>query len=208
MAVIGRQRLRDLFDDSPTPHIAHPPDTHRRDFYVATDGSFSADGSGLGVIIESHTGRRLSRLAVPDEAPNNNVAEYRALHLGLDTLAANVPSESSVGILLDHDQLAGNVNAAVLATRNRDFRGLTNVVLPAATHNHWRGIRARIAGFAEVRAATVDSRVNPAHPLANAPDQYAHVNLETDRQFEPRRRDFDASGGVPPPSRADRHAGD
>jgi hypothetical protein len=119
-----------------------------------------------------------------------------------------VPAESSVGVLLDHDQLAGNVNAAVLATRNRDFRGLTNVVLPASTHNHWRGIRARIAGFAEVRAATVDSRQNPAHPLANAPEQYAHVNVERDQGFDAGRPDFDSSRQVPPPSRADRHAGD
>lgn len=208
MAVIGRPRLRDIFDDSPTPHIAHPPHTHQRDYYVATDGSFSNDGSGLGVIIETRTGRRLARLAVPDEAPNNNVAEYRALHLGLDTLAARTPGDVRVGIILDHNALAENVNAAVLATRNRDFHGLTNVALPAATDNHWRGIRARIAGFQEVRAATVDSRQNPAHPLANDPEQYRHVNLEPDHDVASGRDGVDASEQVPPPSRADRHAGD
>jgi hypothetical protein len=208
MAVTGRPRLRDLFDEAPTPHIAHPPHTHRRDYYVATDGSFRSDGSGLGVIIETRTGNRVARLAVPDEAPDNNVAEYRALHLGLDALADRAPPESSVGILLDHDDLAGNVNAAVLAGRNRDFRYLADVSLPPATAHHWRGIRARIAGFSEVRAAKVESGQNPAHPLANAPEEFAHVNREADRCPVPALEEREPSGMVPPPSRADRHASD
>ncbi len=208
MAVTGRPRLRDLFDEAPTPHIAHPPHTHRRDFYVATDGSFKSDGAGLGAIIETRSGRRVARLAVPDRAPDNNVAEYRALHLGLDALAARAPRTVSVGILLDHNDLAANVNAAVLASRNRDFRYLADVSLPSAATHHWRGIRARIAGFEEVRAAKVDSRQNPAHPLANAPEEYAHVNREADRCLVPGFDEPDPSGGVPPPSRADRHASD
>lgn len=208
MAVIGRLRLRDIFDDAPTPHIAHPPHTHRRDYYVATDGSFSDAGSGLGVIIETRSGRRIARRAVPDDAPNNNVAEYRALHLGLDTLAERDQRDVRVGIILDHNDLAENVNAAVLAGRNREFRSLTDVALPPATDNHWRGIRARIAGFEEVRAATVDSGQNPAHPLANAPDQYAHVGVREDPYAG---RGYSAASGtqqVPPPSRADRHGSD
>ena len=208
MAVTGRPRLRDLFDEAPTPHIAHPPHTHRRDFYVATDGSFKSDGSGLGVIIETRSGRRVARLAVPDEAPDNNVAEYRALHLGLDALAARAPASASVGILLDHDELAGNVNASVLAGRTHDFRYLTDVRLPPAARHHWRGIRARVAGFEEVRAAKVESGQNPAHPLANAPEDYAHVNRKTDRCLLPEAEDPEPGNGVPPPSRADRHASD
>ena len=208
MAVIGRPRLRDLFDDASTPHIAHPPHTHQRDFYLATDGSFSEDGSGLGVIIETRSGTRVARLAVPDKAPDNNVAEYRALHLGLDTLADRSPKSASVGVLLDHDDLAGNVNAAVLAGRNRDFRPLTDITLPPSVAHHWRGIRARIAGFGEVRAAKVDSRQNPAHPLANAPEEYTHVNEEPDRCLVPALEDPEPAGQVPPPSRADRHASD
>ncbi|MFB6267488.1 MAG: ribonuclease H [Halodesulfurarchaeum sp.] len=207
MAVTGRPSLRDLFDDAPTPHIAHPPHTHRRDYYVATDGSFSREGSGLGVIIESPTGMRIARLAVPDEAPDNNVAEYRALHLGLDTLADRAPGDASVGILIDHDDLAGNVNAAVLATQSRDFRRVADVSLPPRTASHWRGIRARIAGFGAVRAAKVDSGQNPAHPLANAPEEYAHVNEEPDRCLVPTQERPDPRQ-VPPPSRADRHASD
>ncbi|MFB6354796.1 MAG: ribonuclease H, partial [Halobacteriales archaeon] len=42
----GYGRLRDLFDDAPTPHIAHPPRTHHRDYYLATDGSFLAGRGG------------------------------------------------------------------------------------------------------------------------------------------------------------------
>ena len=49
MATYGRPFLRDLFDGAPTPHIAHPPATHHRDFYLATDGSFRQSGGGLGV---------------------------------------------------------------------------------------------------------------------------------------------------------------
>lgn len=205
MAIVGRSRLRDLFDDSPTPHIAHPPRTHQRDFYVATDGSFSADGSGLGVIIETRSGDRVARLAVPDRSPDNNVAEYRALHLGLDTLAARAPANARIGVLLDHNDLAGNVNAAALATRGPDYRMLSNVAVPEAARNHWRGIRARIAGFGEVRAAQCDSGQNPAHVLANAPDQYEHVNREPARCVLPDADEQETQ--IPPPSRANRHAG-
>ncbi|MDZ7850392.1 MAG: ribonuclease H [Halodesulfurarchaeum sp.] len=205
MATMGRPRLRDLFDEAPTPHIAHPPHTHRRDYYVATDGSFESTGAGLGVIIETPTGRRIKRLAVPDGAPDNNVAEYRALHLGLDALAARISHPASVGILVDHDDLASNVNAAVLASRDRELGTLAKVNHPPGTASHWRGIRARIAGFEAVRAAAVSSEENPAHPLANTPEAYAHVNrAPTEASTEPARR----SEGVPPPSRADRHAGD
>ncbi len=203
MATMGRPRLRDLFDEAPTPHIAHPPHTHRRDYYVATDGSFEATGAGLGVIIETPDGRRLERIAVPDGATDNNVAEYRALHLGLDALAGRVSGSAAVGILVDHDDLASNVNAAVLAGRDRDFRGLTEVSHPPGTAAHWRGIRARIAGFGTVRAAAVASELNPAHPLANAPEEFAHVNSQPGGGKRARTRE-----GTPPPSRADRNTVD
>ena len=205
MATMGRPRLRDLFDEAPTPHIAHPPHTHRRDYYVATDGSFESTGAGLGVIIETPTGRRIKRLSRADGAPDNNVAEYRALHLGLDALAARVSHSASVGILVDHDDLASNVNAAVLAGRDRDLGTLADVTHPPGTAAHWRGIRARIAGFEAVRAAAVSSEQNPAHPLANAPEEYAHVNRSGAEPPVERTR---GSEQVPPPSRADRHAGD
>jgi ribonuclease HI len=206
MAIVGRSDLRDLFDDSPTPHIAHPPRSHRRDFYVATDGSYDSDGSGLGVIIETRDGERVARLAVPDEAPDNNVAEYRALHLGLDTLAHRAPANASVGVLVDHNDLAANVNTATLASRTRDYRPLKEFSVPASAEHHWRGIRARVVGFAELRAAQVDSKRNPAHVLANEPDQYAHVNEEPARCLLPEKPEPDTQ--IPPPSRADRHASD
>jgi ribonuclease HI len=206
MAPVGRQRLRDLFDDSPTPHIAHPPSTHRRDFYVASDGSFASERSGLGVIIEGHTGERVARLAVSDDAPDNNTAEYRALHLGLDVLAERAPPAATVGVLVDHDELAANVNAAMLARERPDNEPVSELSIPATSRHHWRGIRARLSGFDALRAARIDSRMNPAHPLANAPEQYDHVNRQADRCLLPDLEE--TSTQVPPPSRSDRQATD
>ncbi|USZ67686.1 reverse transcriptase-like protein [Halorussus salilacus] len=211
MAVHGRpSQLRALFDESPTPHIAHPPRTHHRDFYVATDGSYSldSDDGGLGAIIETRDGERVARIAVPDSTvADNNAAEYRALHLGLDVLAARAPRDARVGVVVDHDDLAANVNSASLATRRSDHVPPRKLRVPDANANHWRGIRARICGFDEVRAAVVESDSNPAHALANAPGEYAHVNAETDRCLLP---DSPASSEaqIPPPSRADRRASD
>ena len=182
MAAHGRSTLRDLFDDSPTPHIAHPPRTHHRHFYVATDGSYRRDGGGLGAVIETRDGTRVARISVPDAAPNNNVAEYRALHLGLDVLAARTPANARVGVLVDHDHLAAAVNGEVLAASGGDTEWRPNgrQRVPSGSESHWRGIRARIAGFEELRAARIDGRENPAHPLANAPGDYAHVNRRAD----------------------------
>ncbi|WP_436903293.1 ribonuclease H [Halovenus halobia] len=206
MAAYGRPSLRDLFDEAPTPHIAHPPATHHRDFYVATDGSFRASGGGLGVVIETRDGTRVTRLSVPNEAPDNNVAEYRALHLGLDVLATRTPQTARVGLLVDHDQLAANINASVLATRDRRYESAHSVSVPAQTGHHWRGIRARLCGLEEVRAARINSDHNPAHPLANAPGQYAHVNDEAERCVRPTQPSTGEQ--IPPPSRSDRGASD
>jgi hypothetical protein len=208
MAVHGRSTLRDLFDESPTPHIAHPPRTHHRHFYVATDGSYRPDGGGLGAVIETRDGTRVARIAVPDAPTDNNVAEYRALHLGLDVLTARAPSTARVGVLLDHDDLAANVNRAVLAAGHPDWVPPEPFSIPAGSHHHWRGIRARIAGFDELRAARIDSRDNPAHPLANAPGEYAHVNDQPARCVVPERTTSETEPGVPPPSRYEHQAGD
>lgn len=209
MAVHGHTTaLRDLFDESPTPHIAHAPRTHHRDFYVATDGSFSleSDAGGLGVIIETRDGERVARVAVPDDTvPDNNIAEYRALHLGLDILAERAPKSANVGVLVDHDELAANVNNAVLASRHPDWEPPGEFSVPSAAKNHWRGIRARISGFDKLRAAQIWSEDNPSHALANAPEEYAHVNREPARCLLPDRPDT-SDQQVPPPSRADRHA--
>jgi len=206
MAAYRRPVLRNLFDESPTPHIAHPPRTHRREFYVATDGSYRTDRTGgLGVVIETREGDRVARLSVPDAAPDNNVAEYRALHLGLDVLAARAPRGARVGVLVDHDELAANVNRAILAARGPDDRPPHPVSVPHSSTNHWRGIRARLAGFGALRAARIDSGDNPAHPLANAPDRYAHVNGEPERCVIPRETaGRPAEDRYPPPSRGDR----
>jgi hypothetical protein len=197
-----------LFDESPTPHIAHPPRSHHRDFYIATDGSFRphpVDGDrtgGLGVVVETIDGERVVRLSVTDASPDNNVAEYRALHLGLDVLATHAPADARVGVLIDHDQLAENVNAEVLAAHGSAYDPPHGVSVPPSTGLHWRGIQARINGFGEIRAARISSDRNPAHPLANAPDQYGHVNGESERCLRPVETTADEQ--VPPPSRAER----
>jgi hypothetical protein len=203
MAAYGRPSLRDLFDESPTPHIAHPPRTHHRDFYIATDGSFRKSGGGLGVVVETRDAERVVRLALPNRAPDNNVAEYRALHLGLDVLASRAPADADVGLLIDHDDLAGNVNATALSIGDPELGPTHRVSVPPATGLHWRGIRARINAFDGVRAARIASNDNPAHPLANAPEEYTHVNGEPDRCVLPDEPSVD--GQVPPPSRANRH---
>ena len=195
MATPGRRPLRNLFDEAPTPHIAHPPQTHQREYYVATDGSFRPEGGGLGAIIETRDGTRLARVAVPDQTPDNNIAEYRAVHLGLDVLAAQAPATSRIGILVDHDVLAGSINAAVLRHSHTRTEELPTPTVPPQAANHWRGIEARIAGFADVRAARIDSDQNPAHPLANRPAAYPHL----DTQQPPSKRRHSAQ---PPPSRA------
>ncbi len=204
MAAYGRPTLRNLFDDSPTPHIAHPPRTHHRQFYVATDGSFRDSGGsgGLGVVIETRDGERVTRLALPDESPNNNVAEYRALHLGLDVLAARAPDDARVGVLVDHDDLAANANRVVLST-GTDWRSAQPISVPPKSHYHWRGIRARLRGFAECRVARIRSAENPAHPLANSPHQYSHVNDEPNQCVLP--TPAETTEQIPPPSRANRH---
>ena len=75
MAAYRRPVLRNLFDESPTPHIAHPPRTHRRAFYIATDGSYRPDrGGGLGVVIETRDGERVAGLSVHAAAPDSNGA--------------------------------------------------------------------------------------------------------------------------------------
>lgn len=185
MGAYGRQTLRDLFDDSPTPHIAHPPQTHHRHFYVATDGSYRRNGGGLGAVIETRDGTRVARVSVSDVAPDNNVAEYRALHLGLDVLAARAPADIRVGVLVDHDDLAATVNGEVLAAGDPEWRPVDTCCVPPGSEHHWRGIRARIAGFGSLRAARIDGRENPAHPLANTPHEYDHVNRRKERCIIP-----------------------
>lgn len=200
MAAPGHPTLRNLFDDAPTPHIAHSPRTHHRDYYVATDGSFFGDGSGIGAIVETGEGECLFRIARPDDAPDNNTAEYRALETGLDSLSDHAPATARVGILLDHDDLAQNVNATTLGLRRGKW-GTHRVTVPDASRPRWDAIRDHIDAFGDVRAACVRSDQNPAHVLANAPDEFAHVS-------ERSRGPSDTSWEAPPPSRASRHGDD
>lgn len=208
MAVPGRPALRDLFDDAATPLIGHPPRTHQLEYYVATDGSFRDTRGGLGAVIETRDGTRVERLSRVDASPDNNVAEYRALHLGLDILADRIPASSSVGILVDHEELARNVNAVTLGQADPEGRRPIPVDVPPGVAHHWRGIRARLATIDEVRAARIDGRVNPAHPLANDPTAYDHLRNRADRCVISRPPWRASTDGVPPPSRTGRSPSD
>jgi len=190
-------RLRDLFDDAPTPHIAHPPRTHHRDYYLATDGSFLAGRGGLGAIAETGDGQRLLRLARVAESPDNHAAEYRALRLGLDKLAAQAGPDVSVGVLIDHNDLAANINATSLGLADADW-STRSVSVPKAGSGYWQDIRRYIRKFDDLRAAAIRSDENPAHVLANTPEDYRHVNERT-------AGDAGGDWEIPPPSRADRH---
>ncbi|MFB6295444.1 MAG: ribonuclease H [Halobacteriales archaeon] len=200
MAPHGHPSLRNLFDDAPTPHIAHSPRTHHRDYYVATDGSFFGDGAGIGVIVETGDGDCLFRIARGDDAPDNNTAEYRALAVGLDSLSAHAPETARIGLLVDHDDLAENVNAATLGMESPEWPDRPTAI-PEPGLDRWRAIRESLGSFADVRAACVGSDRNPAHVLANAPEEYGHVSGTPTRAAG---REWE----VPPASRADRHADD
>lgn len=208
MGVTSRPALRDLFDDAQTPLIGHPPHTHQLDYYVATDGSFRERSGGLGAVIETREGRRVDRISRRDSSPDNNVAEYRALHLGLDILAERVPPSTRVGILVDHEQLATNVNAVALGQVHPDGYRPTSAVIPPGTAHHWRGIRARLATIGEVRAARIDGASNPAHPLANDPTAYEHLRRRPDPGLISQTQRHRSSGAVPPPSRSQRSSSD
>lgn len=202
MVGVGRPRLRALFDESPTPLIGHPPMTHQLDYYLATDGSYRSDGGGLGVILETGEGQPVDRTARRDTSPDNNVAEFRALHLGLDIAAAMLPAGASLGVLVDHIELAENVNAIELSDANgTPLAGPEAVSVPGGAEHHWRGIRARLAGTRTIRAACIDGRQNPAHWLANDPDAYAHLGARPTQHGLATGTSLRDSGAVPPPSR-------
>jgi len=94
----------------------------------------------------------------------------------------------------------------LLAASEPRHSGRYPVSVPHTTGLHWRGIRARLHGFDAVRAARIPSDYNPAHPLANAPEQYRHVNEEPDRCLLPETGQTEEQ--IPPPSRANRGASD
>jgi hypothetical protein len=107
--------------------------------------------------------------------------EYLFLMLRRITMSLNI----RVGVLVDHDDLAATVNGEVLAAGDPEWRPVDTCCVPPGSEHHWRGIRARIAGFGSLRAARIDGRENPAHPLANTPHEYDHVNRRKERCIIP-----------------------
>ena len=196
MAYPTRRPLRALFDEAPTPLIAHPPQTHQRGYYLATDGSYRPGGGGLGVLIEDAAGRTVRRLALPDTPPDNNAAEVRALAVGLRTLAACSPADARVGVIVDHDTLAAAVNGQLLGRPPASHLSAAQA-RRIGSDRHWRAICAHLGRFGALRVSTVPSAVNPAHPLANDPAAYAHLRTQP-AGTHPERA---TPSATPPPSR-------
>ena len=196
MAYPTRRPLRALFDEAPTPLIAHPPQTHQRGYYLATDGSYRPGGGGLGVLIEDAAGRTVCRRALPDTPPDNNAAEVRALAVGLATLAGCCGAEARVGVIVDHDTLAAAVNGQLLGRPPASHLSAAQA-RRIGSDRHWRAICGHLDRFAAVRVSTVPSAVNPAHPLANDPAAYAHLRTRP-AVTHPERG---TSSPTPPPSR-------
>lgn len=159
----GRRRLRERFDDAEHPTPQQPPETHRCDLYVATDAAMWQDAAGFGALVEDSEGNILGRWRRPGAAVDNNDAEMRALHFGLDRLAGLPEAPSIVGILLDHDVLAEGVAACANSETQTPVRPPSSTGSP----HHWGGITARIAAIPTVRVALVSGQANPAHPIAN-----------------------------------------
>lgn len=208
MVGVGRPRLRELFDESPTPLIGHPPMTHQLDYYLATDGSYRTDGGGLGTIIETSEGRPIDRTARADVSPDNNVAEFRALHLGLDIAESMLPAGASLGVIVDHADLAANVNAVGIDGTAGSLGTSDAVSVPTGAERHWRGILARLASRRDIRAACVDGRRNPAHWLANDPESYAHLGARPVDRGLAAGTSLRGRETVPPPSRRQRQNSD
>ena len=176
---------------------------------IETTERFDVGMLGYGIYT---TGERVSTLftlhadtqAAIDSAIDY-IAEYPYVHAVSEMnptyrhATTPVPGNAMRDLLVDHDGLAENVNAATLGMGNPGWPDRPSV--PDASRGRWQAIRGHLDGFADVRAACVISDRNPAHVLANAPEEYPHVSGSPTRAGS---REWEA----PPPSRADRHADD
>lgn len=160
----GPPRLRNRFDEARHPPAQGAPWTHHREFYLATDGSVRGDGGRLGAIVETIDGVRVGSWSRPAAVVDNNDAELKALHWGLDLLAARSPPRVNLGVLLDHDHLADSVAAVA------GGRGVAVPPIASASPHHWGGILARLSRFESVGVGVVAADENPAHGVANRGD--------------------------------------
>ncbi len=203
MAAHGRSALRDLFDESPTPHIAHPPRTHHRDFYVATDGSFRKSGGGLGAVIETRDGTRVARIATADtprqqrrRVPGVTPWSRRSRRTSASRRDRRCPRRPRHPRQQRQQHHVGGEPSRREATA--PALGPVRDRLSLAGHS---GTTQRVRRSS---CCTNRQRSKPAHPLANAPHQYEHVNNEPDRCILPEPPKSTVHE-FPPPSRADRN---
>lgn len=163
MARWGQPALRERFDDACHPEPQRLPLTHRCDLYLATDASVCGRSTGFGALLETPAGEVIARWARPGWSNDNNDAELRALHFGLDRLAAHPREPDRLGILIDHEGLA----RATAACATVDAPTPTRPPTRTGSRHHWGGVTARIATIPNVRVALVSSPTNPAHRIAN-----------------------------------------
>ena len=183
-------RLRNCFDEGRRPTVQGRPTTHHRDYYLATDGSVDGEGGRVGAVAETIDGVRVGTWSRPAPVVDNNDAELKALHWGLDLLAARAPPSAHLGILLDHDPLAEQL-ARVIGLGPHAAR---RVPIRTSSPHHWRGILARIHRYDAVGVAAVGATDNPAHEMANG-SVHTRPGSEGDRCVRATgRRPFDVRG--------------
>lgn len=158
----GPARLRDRFDEAHHPAAQGQPLSHHRDYYLATDGSVGPDGGRLGAIVETIDGVQVGAWRRGAPVSDNNDAELKALHWGLDLLAARSPPQPRIGVLLDHDLLGEGLARAVGAPHHP----APNSPVPSSSRHHWGGILARTSQCGSVGIAIVPGDRNPAHAVA------------------------------------------
>lgn len=154
-------RLRERFDDGSQPTPQSVPQSHRHDWYLATDASCCSGTATIGGLAEDASGRLLDRWKTTVPVDDNNTLELLALHYGLDRIAAHVPSSSHIGVLLDHDVLATALARYIGANEH------TARPYGSASPHHWAGVKSRIRAFADARVSLVASEQNPAHDVVN-----------------------------------------
>lgn len=159
----GAAPLRNRFDDADHVWPRSLPRTHHREYYLATDGSVVGEEGRLGAVLETIDGIRVGAWARSAPVADNNDAELKALHWGLDLFADRTPAEASLGIVVDHEAL-GRAVAAACERRDR----MPESPVPSASDHHWGGILARVHRSGPVGVGLVTGDRNPAHPVANA----------------------------------------
>ncbi|HIJ12259.1 MAG TPA: hypothetical protein HA275_00800 [Halobacteriales archaeon] len=177
--------LREIFESE---FSQYPLSNYVGDFYMAVDGSFRGETSGLGVIIETYQGENVLKISQQGNFPDSNAAEYGALKIGLETLLGFVDQNCRIGIITDHDRLSANINTISRGRERMDFEDRISV--PRTVKKDWKAIIKFADMCQQVRSVCIKSKENPAHRLANLVGGYTTYGNAENQRTE-----------IPPPSR-------